>query len=306
MEALGCISSRDSQPPRPQSISLEEISRWQEVEATYLPPGAVVKPAPPATAGGAAGACAAPTTAAAPESAERLADGTKVEPAAEGSDCSSAATLPPTSDVSRVKREPTGGATDVPPAGVAEPASSGPAATAVASSGAAPTAASSAGAAQGVKGEGGQSQETAAVTPTQPETAAADEVDPEDAKYHELFLETLRKGRLKGRPDSGNSTHGKGKGTASDEDEVEEEEVIIYSDHEEEEEEAAAQAAQAAQAAAAKAEGADSGKGKDDDDNGTQAKEQLANLSYFDLVKVSWMDKCVGSKESFSRRNKVH
>lgn len=282
MEALGCISSRSTDPPRPQSISLEEISRWQEVEAEYLPPGAVAKPAAPAVAAADASAAAA-----APVPAES-AVATKVEGATEGTlDDSAAAASPPVSDVPRVKCEPEAGAADVPAPTAAEAAAAGPVAAAVPAPAAAIAASSTSPAGlDGVKSEGGESRAAAATT-------TADEVDPEEAKYHELFLETLRKGRLKGQSGPGDGGSGEGKGKASNEDEVEEEEVLLYSDHEEEEEEAA----QAAEAAAGTGEGAASGQGKKDDDNEQQAKEQLANLSYFDLVKVNSRASTMGSDE---------
>lgn len=129
-----------------------------------------------------------------------------------------------------------------------------------------------------VKTEGEQPESQAAV-----EAGAADEFDPKEAKYHELFLEMLRKDRLKESSRSKSGSSGDGDGGQAQPGEEEEEEVLLYSDHEEEEE-----AAHLADADAKAAENAAaSNQGKPEDDNDAQAKEQLANLSYFDLVKVS-------------------
>lgn len=166
------------------------------------------------------------------------------------------------------------------PAIICAPGESAVGQTAAPSSGARECQSTSAIAHEEVKTEGEQPESKAAV-----ETGAADEFDSKEAKYHELFLETLRKDRLKesSRSRSGGFGDGDG-GQAQPGEDEEEEEVLLYSDHEEEEEEAAHLAdadTKAAENAAA------SNQGKPEDDNDAQAKEQLANLSYFDLVKVS-------------------
>ncbi|XP_026189640.1 uncharacterized protein LOC34617984 [Cyclospora cayetanensis] len=276
VEALECISSRAAEPPRLQSISLEEISRWQEVEANYLPPAAVAK----AAGANAAVAPASTTEAATPPAAEGVkGEGEQQESlvAMESEETQAAAAACVSSDSPRVKQELE--------ADAAAPSASVGAARQTASAGktaAAQSAATDEGEG-GVKAEGEASE---ASTATALSLAGGEGPNDEDEKYHELFLETLRKGRQKQLPRERGTKGGGGKedkAEASSKDaDVEEEEVLLYSDHEEEEEEAAAAAQEAAAAAEAAAALEQNTAGEDND---TQAKEQLANLSYFDLVK---------------------
>ncbi|OEH75137.1 hypothetical protein cyc_00887 [Cyclospora cayetanensis] len=210
VEALECISSRAAEPPRLQSISLEEISRWQEVEANYLPPAAVAK----AAGANAAVPPASTTEAATPPAAEGVkGEGEQQESlvAIESEETQAAAAACLSPDSPRVKQELE--------ADAAAPSASVGAARQTASAGktaAAQSAATDEGEG-GVKAEGEASE---ASTATALSLAGGEGPNDEDEKYHELFLETLRKEQ---------NTAG--------------------------------------------------------EDNDTQAKEQLANLSYFDLVK---------------------
>ena len=285
VEALGCISSRGSEPLRPQSISLEEISRWEEVEATYLPAAAIAKAAPaaapaaatteaspaapaapaPVVAAKAAVAAADSVTAAQPAAASIKVDGEQpgTGPAAAASAVDASSSMAAGSP--RVKHEQAADAT--PSAAGATPAAATAPALA-ATNGVLPDT---------VKTDGEKLGEPAAAAAA----AAAEEVDPEEAKYHELFLKTLRKGPLKGplRSGGGTAAADDGQGQEPKDAEPEEEEVLLYSDHEEEEEEAA-------KGAPGGPEGEAKGQNSKEDENEFQAKEQLANLSYFDLVKV--------------------
>ncbi|KAL8272150.1 hypothetical protein Esti_003919 [Eimeria stiedai] len=266
VEALGCIAGRSTDPPRPQSISIDEISRWEEVEALFLPSAAAAAaktaaapaaaaPAPAAAAGEASPARVKaegehPVAAAAPAAAATATAAQTEAAAGAAAGASSSSTSPSPSTALRVKEE------------AAEESA----------------AAGAAGAAGGAVSSGPAAAEAKTDAEASTPAASAAEVDPDDSDYHQLFLETLRKGRPKGPPKgppgSSSSPAGQHEGAGDDE-----EEVLLYSDHEEEEEEAAA---------ASGGGGPQEGEGlqkQKEDDNETQAKEQLANLSYFDLVK---------------------